>query len=369
MVLSYRSRHTTTMTPPKIAIIGGTAYAGPALEPIPDAAVVLSGNAIEAVGPQGSTAVPPDAELVDAAGLALLPGFIDAHVHIGFVEPHRVLDGGVTTVRDLAWPPELIYPLVRESAADDFRGPTVVAAGPMLTAPRGYPTRAPWAPPGTGLVITGPEEARAAVARLAGDGVAIIKVALNPPVGPTFELPTLRALVDEAHARGLKVTGHVYGLSELEKALEAGMDELAHMLMSPERIPEAVLIRMAEAGMTVVPTLSIFSGRARRIAIDNLRRFAALGGRIVYGTDLGNEGPRPGIDPREVKGMATAGLTSLDIVAAATTVSATWLGLDGIGTLAAGNHADVIAVPAAALEDARRLTDVSMVFRRGVRAR
>ena len=356
------------MTPPRIAIIGATAFAGQGLDPIPDATVVLAGDRIETVGPRG-TAIPPGAATTDAAGLLLFPGFIDAHVHIGFVDPVVVLEGGVTTARDLGWPPESIRPLVQASAASDFRGPTIVAAGPMLTAPRGYPTRAEWAPPGTGLVVTGTDDARAAVARVADDGAAIIKVALNPPVGPTLEASTLTAIVDAAHSRGLKVTGHVYGIAELEKALDAGMDELAHMLMSPERIPEGLLTRMVSSGMRVVPTLAIFSGRALRIAIDNTRRFVALGGQIVYGTDLGNAGPRPGIDPREIDGLVAAGLTTLDIVAAATTDSAAWLGIEDVGVLAPGRSADVVAVPASALDDAARLTDVRMVFRRGVRAR
>ena len=351
------------------AITGATAYAGPELEAIPDAVLVLAGTTIAAIGARQSTEVPPDADPVDAAGLAVLPGFIDAHVHIGFFEPAEVLHGGVTTVRDLGWPPDRIFPLVAASAAADWRGPTIVAAGPMLTAPRGYPTRAAWAPPGTGLEVDSFDHARAVVAHLHGAGVAVVKVALNPPVGPTLDLETLRVIVEEAHARGLKVTGHVYGIAELEKALEAGMDELAHMLMSPEWIPEHLLTSMVEAGMAIVPTLSIFSGRARRIAIDNLRRFATVGGTIVYGTDLGNEGPRPGIDRREIKGMARAGLTGREIVASATTRAAVWLGLADSGVLRAGARADVICVPERVLDDPAALTDVRMVFKRGMRVR
>ena len=158
-------------------------------------------------------------------------------------------------------------------------------------------------------------------------------------------------------------------MAELEKALEEGMDELAHMLMSPERISEELLTSMVEDGMAVVPTLSIFSGRALRIAVDNLRRFAALGGTIVYGTDLGNEGPRPGIDRREIKGMARAGLTGRDIVASATTLAADWLGLGDSGVLTPGARADVICVPDRAWEEPEALTDVRIVFRRGIRVR
>jgi imidazolonepropionase-like amidohydrolase len=352
-----------------IAITGATALVGAGLEPVHTASIVLQEGRIREVGPSENVLIPRGAQRIDATGLTVMPGFIDAHVHIGFYEPLRVLRGGITTARDLAWPSDRIFELAERSQATAFDGPRLLAAGPMLTAPGGYPTRAAWAPAGTGLSVTTPDDARRAVADIVSSNADVVKVALNPEVGPTLDLETLRAIVDAAHERGLKVTGHVCGLDELHKALDAGLDELAHMLMSRERIPDNTLRRMVAQGMTVVPTLAIRFGRDRRLAIDNLRTFSEVGGRTVYGTDLGNAGPGPGIDRREIRAMATAGLSPQQIVSSATVESARWLGLHSRGVLEAGADADLVAVSGKPLEHAVDLTRVEMVWRQGRRVR
>jgi imidazolonepropionase-like amidohydrolase len=350
-----------------LALTGATVLTGQELAPVEAATVLIEDGVIAAVG--NDVPVPVGARSIDVEGLTLMPGFIDAHVHIGFYPPAEVLAGGVTTARDLAWPPELIFPIAEASTSKRFNGPRVLAAGPMLTTPGGYPTRAGWAPLGTGLEIARPQDAATAVTTVADQGAVIIKVALNPQAGPTLDLETLRAIVDAAHERGLKTTGHVFGLEELDKALDAGLDELAHMLMSPQAIPDATIERMVEQGMTVVPTLSVRFGRDRRIAIDNLRRFIAAGGRVIYGTDLGNGGPAPGIDRREVKAMAAAGMTGRDIIHSATVEPARWMGLQASGWLEPGMAADITGVKGDALGDPRSLTNVELVVRVGKIAR
>ncbi len=139
--------------------------------------------------------------------------------------------------------------------------------------------------------------------------------------------------------------------------------------MSEERIPDEVLQRMVEANMVIVPTLAIRTGAERELAIENLERFVAAGGSVVYGTDLGNAGPRPGIDPREIEGMTDAGFTAKDIIVAATSRSARWLGLSRKGAIEPGMDADVIGVAGDPLADATALTNVRLVLRAGVRAR
>ncbi|MEA2451412.1 MAG: hypothetical protein QOG04_122 [Actinomycetota bacterium] len=342
-------------------IAGATVLAGKGLEPLHDALVEFDGTTVSSVGPR-----PEQVERTHAASMTLIPGFIDAHVHIGLYEPADVLAGGVTTVRDLAWPVDVIGALVQLSRSNDFDGPTVIAAGPMLTAPGGYPTTATWAPPGTGLEVGGPDDAARAVASVVEGGFSIVKIALNPPAGPVLDAATLQAIVDAAHERGLKVTGHIYGLEQLEKALDARVDELAHMLMSDETIPDRTVRRMVDQNVAVVPTLSIFSGPSQRTAIANLHSFRKAGGRVIYGTDLGNEGPKPGIDAREIKAMSNAGMSGLDIVRAATVDSADWLGLTSVGAIAPGMDADLVLVEGDPLEDPTALTDVVGVWRRGI---
>jgi imidazolonepropionase-like amidohydrolase len=349
--------------------VGGRALVGPQLEPVDRATIVIRDDVILTVGAASDVVVPDEAAHVDATGFTLIPGFIDSHVHIGLASPREVLGGGVTTVRDLAWPPRDIWPLAAESKHDDWGGPEVLAAGQMLTVPDGYPLGAAWAPSNTGRAIRSASEAREAVDEQADAGACVVKVALNDLVGPTLDAPSLEAIVETAHARGLRVTGHVHGLSELHKALDVGLDELAHMLMSPEQIPPTTINRMVSASMTIVPTLSCFFGNDQTIAIDNLRAFLEAGGRVVYGTDLGNEGPRPGIDPREVDALERAGLDGFNIVASATTRAAEYLGLAERGALVPGLSADLVAVLWAPGAAAVELTQVGMVWRRGRRVR
>ena len=347
-------------------IEGGTVLVGRDLTPVPGSVVIEEGRIAEAGrGVRG----PKRAERVDASGMLVLPGFIDSHVHIGLFSPVDIVRNGVTTVRDLAWPADVIFELVERSRADDFDGPTTLAAGPMLTAPGGYPTRAAWAPPGTGLEVATPGAGRSAVADLARAGACVVKIALNPEVGPVLDESTLTAIVDAAHDWGLNVTGHISGIDELLKALRAGIDELAHMLMSEERIPDDVIRRMVTQDVVVVPTLSCRFGSDGETAGENLARFVRSGGTVVYGTDLGNEGPRPGIDPREVEAMGAAGMSARNVIASATVRSAAWLGLRNTGAIEPGADADLVCVPETALRSVSELSRVEMVWRRGRRMR
>lgn len=348
----------------KTAIVAPAALVGRQLERLEPACVVVQGARIAAVGPP--EALSGGVGRAVTTGLTLIPGFIDSHVHSGFHPPREMVRGGVTTARDLGSPPELIHGLAAASQADDFEGPALVAAGPILTARGGYPARARWASPGTARELSGPSEAGGAVARTIGEGASVIKVALNPPAGPTLDAATLGAVVDAAHDRGVEVTGHVFGLPELVKALDAGVDELAHMLLGPDIIPEVVLRRMVASGMAVVPTLSIRFGADRAKAVRELGRFARAGGKIVYGTDLGNDGPRPGIDEGEVAAMAAAGLSARRVIASATVEAAAHLGLASAGAIEAGRYADLVGL-AGDPEDHASLTRIGAVWRRGHR--
>ena len=353
------------MPPVRLAIVGVTALVGRDLRPLHDATVVIEDEHVETVGPRRQVSVPEGAEVMDGVGLTLAPGFIDAHVHIGFARPHDVVAGGVTTVRDLGWPAARIFELASRSREPDFDGPTVLAAGPILTAPGGYPARAAWAPHGTALEIETEHDAASAVEDMAEAGACVIKVALNPPAGPALETSLLKAIVGAAHACALRVTAHVFGLRELDKALRAGVDELAHMLLGPDVLPMETIARMVDANMVVVPTLGIFPRSSRELAIQGLRRFLDAGGRAVYGTDLGNDGPRPGIDPVEVQALIAAGMNPAEVIAAATVTAAEILGLENSGVLQPGAVADLVAFHGDALHDYNALTRVVRVWRRG----
>jgi len=139
---------------------------------LPDTQVTCDGGLVREVGRVHP--VPEDAEVLSVGGF-LMPAAADRHVHIEMSDPVAVLRRGVTAVRDLAWPADRIFPLADASELSSFNGPLIRAAGPMLTAPGGYPTAAAWAPPGTGRGVAGPDDAAAAVAELVAAGGARTK--------------------------------------------------------------------------------------------------------------------------------------------------------------------------------------------------
>src|SRR5207247_1407011 len=183
---------------PTLAVRAPLAWLGPG-KVIDRVSVVCDGGRIQWVG---SARLAPQADdELEVEGF-LMPGVAGRHVHIGLADPGAVLLGGVTAVRDLAWPPDVIFPLAAASELPAFNGPLIRAAGPMLTAPGGYPTTDRWAPAGTGLEIKGAEQAAKAVVAMADRGAAAIKVSLNAEAGPTPTDRELAAIVQAGGERG-----------------------------------------------------------------------------------------------------------------------------------------------------------------------
>lgn len=319
-----------------------------------DAAVVCEGGAVTYVGPQDAA---PEAETDLWVDGFLMPAVADRHVHIGLSDPAAVVLGGVTAVRDLGWPADEIFALADASELPTYSGPLIRAAGPMLTGPGGYPTSDRWAPPGTGREVRGPEDAAAAVEELAGRGATAIKVSLNAEDPPTPTDAELAAICEAAHARGLPVTAHAQGSGQVERALGAGADELAHTPWT-ERLSDEVIEAMART-IRIVSTLDILSyGNVTpelRVAAENLSRFRAAGGRIVYGTDLGNGPIPPGIHVREALLLHEAvGLTADEVLEAMVA-----------GPLESGTPADLIALGRDPLEEVDALGEIKLVVRAG----
>ena len=348
-------------SPDPLAIVGAAVFDGSGASPAAARTVVVRGGRVERVGPAGEVGPPAGAEVVDGSDCTLLPGIVDAHVHLDFYPPAEVLAGGVTTVRDLGWPAGRLAALRELAEAPGAASPRLLAAGQIVTVPGGYPTMAPWAPPGTARPVAGAAEAARAVEELAAAGAAVVKVALDDRVGPTLPAPVLAAVVAAARAHGLGVTAHVGTAREAEKALAAGVGELAHWPFDRRTLPDALIGRLA-ASVTVVPTLHIQPSRARR---QGVRRFVELGGRVLYGTDLGNQGPPPAVDVEELRLLVAAGLTPAQALAAATSAAAAHLGLADAGRVAAGARADLLLVAGDPLADLAALSRVRLVTRDG----
>ena len=296
----------------RLSVRAPVAWLGPG-RIVRDAQIDCEAGTITYAGPATPVTEADRLEQVDGF---LMPAVADRHVHIELSDPAAVLAGGVTAVRDLAWPPERIFALADASELPSFDGPLIRAAGAMLTGRGGYPIEDSWAPAGTGREVRGVEDARAAVAQLADAGSAAIKVSLNQEAGPTPTDAELAAICEEAHARSLPVTAHAQGAGQVERALGAGVDELAHTPWTARLSDD--LIQTCATSLRIVSTLDILSyGRDTpeiRTALDNLGRFHAAGGKVIYGTDLGNGPIPPGIHTREALLLHDAGLTREEVL-------------------------------------------------------
>lgn len=259
------------------------------------------------------------------------PAIIDAHVHMGFGSFERQRDRGVVAVRDLGSPPELIEQWRADAVADTSAPPVhLTTVGPLLTAPGGYPSTS-WGADGYARFVADPSEANAAVAARVAEGVDLIKLALEPSgKAPVPSLETARAIVEAAHDAGLRVTCHALSSAMVDRALDAGVDELCHTPIDP--LSRKQVQRIVESGVTVCSTLQTFwSGNERNgaSASDNAAKLLAAGVTITYGTDLGNAGTRDGIDSRELRRLADAGMGIAGALRAATEGAAQAPGIDG----------------------------------------
>jgi imidazolonepropionase-like amidohydrolase len=182
---------------------------------VPDVTVIVVGDRITAVGPTATIAVPPGARVIDAHGRSLLPGLWDMHVHLGDGYGALQLAAGITTVRDLGNNIDDLTARIQRFDAGTELGPHVLRAG-LIDGP------GPFAAP-TGVLAGTPDEATAAVKRFADAGYAQIKIYSSVP--PAL-VPVIAAA---AHARGLRVSGHIPSGMNAAEAVEQGYDELQHV--------------------------------------------------------------------------------------------------------------------------------------------
>jgi len=306
----------------------------------------------------GRAAAPPrGAQVLVASGLNLAPAVLDAHVHLSLAGDVRQvaqdeLNRGVVAVLDLGQPERLLQLLPGLAPL------RVRFAGPLLTAPKGYPTQS-WGADGYGLELATAQEARAAVARLASLGARFIKLAFDPRFAE-LSAEVARAAADEAHARGLLVAAHALEKDAVEAALAAGVDVLAHAPKA--ELPRALLEEIGARKLFVLSTLHAYDA----LGVANVRALHRAGARIVYGTDLGNANTEAGIDPVELELLALAGLTPAEIVRAATQQAAALFGYSDLGSLAPGCAASLLALSGDPLEDPAALARPAWVMIDGV---
>lgn len=200
-----------------VALVGATLIDGTGGPALPDAAIVVRGGRIESVGERSAFQLPARTREVDVSGRWIIPGLIDAHAHLGtsagWSRP-RYLAWGVTTIRDVHSGIASLAQLRRRGQAGPPQGPRVYAAGAMID---GLPATYPDA-----IGVNGERDARKAVDQLVTAGADVIKVYTR------IDAPLLRAIIDEARAFNLNVTGHL-GMTDAVSAARAGLAGIEHM--------------------------------------------------------------------------------------------------------------------------------------------
>ncbi|MFD6815607.1 hydrolase [Microbacterium sp. NPDC060132] len=246
-----------------------------------------------------------------APGLPRVPGgvvggFTDHHVHLQLVDHALLRTSRLARVDDLGGNPAVLRELAVHNSATPDHAVEVRYAGAFLTPPGGYPSDRDWAPAGSVREVADEAAAVAAVEDLAAAGVALLKVAGNSTAGPVFADAVVHAIIERADAHGLPVVVHAEGPGEAQRAVRLGAARLAHAPFT-ERLDDAEVARHA-ASVSWISTLAIHDPAALRIAVDNVRRFHAAGGTVLYGTDMGN-GPTPvDLHPAELDALRRAGL-------------------------------------------------------------
>jgi imidazolonepropionase-like amidohydrolase len=399
-------------------IHAGTLLDRPGDKPRGNSTIIVRNGTIAEIR-DGFAPAEPGATLVDLSRKFVLPGLIDAHVHLFGIggDPKRArlealnrdrfddmmtavanakvtLDAGFTSVRDLGGDPRGVRSLRDAIDRGDVEGPSITNAGQMISVTGGHGDE------GNGLaeayadavhateinLCDGPDDCRRAVRAQIGLGAKVIKFAATGGVlsnvagglGKAMTLEEMKAIVDTAHAMGRKVAAHSHAADGTRAALEAGVDSIEHgtFLDDPAiasfkahgayLVPTmmAPLAALAQARSGALPAATIPKAEAAAAAmLASHRRAIAAGVKIAFGTDTGVS--RHGDNAQEFALMVAAGMTPMQAIRAATVGGADLLGRDDVGTIVAGKSADIIAVGTSPLSDVRALEHVDFVMHKG----
>jgi imidazolonepropionase-like amidohydrolase len=398
---------------PVLVVRGATLIDGTGRDPIPNAVLVVRGNHVLDVGPAARVKIPAKVDrTIDAAGLYMMPGLIDLHMHFrqqrgddfamyrdsdaaaairGVEKLGLFLDGGITSVRDLGGVNDVAQKIQEAVARRIFPGPRVFWAGHLISSRGGHGDEITETASGRprGLetspsqrIATGPWDWRLAVREEIRRGVDVIK--LTAP----FDKEEVAAAVDEAHMLGIPVTADAFG-DYVAWASQAGIDCIEH----PLAISDETIKLMAEKKTSFVPTLTAFYNpltfgypsahippggffftMSRRFPmthqgnVEIVRKARAAGIRIGVGTDIPFENERryPSDYFVELKLLKDAGLSNKDIVEAATKNGGEILAIpDKLGTLEAGKLADILVVEGDPLQNIENLKKMRLVIADG----
>lgn len=379
--------------------------------PVERAVILIEGERITAAGPAERIRVPEGASRISLGARTVLPGLIDAHVHLkgwrssnpndvlitpaplaalrAAADCRKLLHAGFTTVRDCG--SSLGAHLRAAIAAKEIPGPRILTSYRGLSQ-TGRVETVTWAVDTTPLRqhADGIDECRKIVREQIGLGADFIKVSItgrvyapqSDPGQTAYTLEEIHAVVDEAHRMGRRVAAHAQATQGIKNGILGGADSIEHGIY----LDEEACQWMGERNTALVPTLSYFHriasigekhgapayavDKAREVVEAHMKSFALAlrtGLQIGMGTDFEGSPLFPhGENGMEVELMVEGGMSARDVVVAATATNAAILGLEKkLGTIEEGKLADLIAVPGNPLEKIAELRRVEFVMQGG----
>ncbi len=384
-----------------LAIVGARIHAAPDAETIERGTVLVRDGRIAAVGPVDQVPVPDTALIIDGDGRALTAGFWNSHVHLmtpplleAASRPAAELDAelegmltrwGFTTVFDIGSFNDAPAALQRRIEAGELAGPDILYVGTPFYPVDNMPIYIRDLVASLGVPDTNtasPEEAGARAERQLAAGTDGVKLFAGSIVGGEagvlpMEVDIVAAAVDAAHRHGKPAFSHPTDAAGLDVSVAAGVDVLSHTTPTTGPWDEALVARLRDADIALTPTLTLFEAELRREqapeevvetfltnATQQLRVFAAAGGPVLFGTDVGYIAE---VDTRrEFELMERAGMDWRAILASLTTVPAGRFGQAGEkGRIAPGMQADLVLLGNDPADAVTAFADVELTIRSG----
>lgn len=377
----------------RLALVGGQIYAGPLESPIPDGVVLIENGKITGVGKQGKVRIPRDVETVDCTGRTIVAGFWNSHVHFTeekwqnaselpaaelTVQLQQMLTRyGFTSVVDTGSLLPNTAAIRRRIESGEVAGPRILTAGSPLYPKDGIPYYVIDTVPAEVVKMLAQPATPAAAVRAVDDDVAegadIIKLFVvswvlhdgkHVPVPMSLEI--VQAATAEAHRKGKLVFAHPSTIEGVELVLRGHVDVLAHTIEDPEHWNEAIVARLKAAKISLIPTLTLFSGENGLEGIlHEVKSYFDAGGQVLFGTDVGFLTDYPSLT-KEYELLGRAGLTFPQVLAALTITPAARLGFASTtGRIVNGQDADLVILDSDPARDLMAFSRVKMTLRRG----
>jgi imidazolonepropionase-like amidohydrolase len=384
--------------------------------PVENSAFLVENTRITRVGRKGEIPAPSGATRVDLTGKTVIPALVDAHSHLGWAviktgridkdsytrdnlidHLQRIAYFGVAATLSMGIDPGETAYQIRANPPPNTA--LLRAAGRGMGMPNAGPGQAYWRPVAYG--VSTEAEARKAVQELAAKKVDVVKIWVDDRNGTVPKLtPALqRAIIDEAHKNGLRVSAHIYYLADAKDLLRAGVDIFAHGIRDRDVDDEAIALFKQHPNVTVIPNLpdnpaavqdftwlaeTLPASEIQRmqnaiknrtpeaekrardffgIQARNLAKLNAAGVRIAFGTDSGTSVGWTA--HAEMADMVSAGMTPAQVLSSATRISAELLKLDQLGSIAAGKSADFVVLDANPLDSIANTRKIARVYQRG----